>query len=234
MLAASALSLGFSAPAEQFINSKEAIASLNADGATWVAGENEFFAGKTYADAKKLLGTQFPSEVELAALHAESDLSHLDAVKDVPACRVSSRSRAAATSAGSRSAGRPTRGCRRSEASSSWVASSSARLKKLSWLQRRLRPERRLERRRRKIVLHAEGGLMARGRARPPANSRALAPPRTASSSGVPRAGARERRRHIRGAPALGDAQRGAVRSLEKRRTVRVGARPQSAAPPRG
>ena len=85
MLAASALSLGFSAPAEQFINSKEAIASLNADGATWVAGENEFFAGKTYADAKKLLGTQFPSEVELAALHAESDLSHLDAVKDVPA-----------------------------------------------------------------------------------------------------------------------------------------------------
>ena len=86
MLSLSQITTSFSAPAEQLINSKEAIASLNADASsTWVAGENEFFNGKSYADAKMLLGTTFPSEAELAALFKESDVSHLDAVKDVPA-----------------------------------------------------------------------------------------------------------------------------------------------------
>eukprot|EP00937_MAST-01D_sp_MAST-1D-sp2_P005308 g5308.t1 len=67
------------------INDPEAIKALNADGDTWVAGANPFFEGKTWEDVSGLLGTTFPSDEELAALHAASDLSHLDGVKDPPA-----------------------------------------------------------------------------------------------------------------------------------------------------
>eukprot|EP00937_MAST-01D_sp_MAST-1D-sp2_P006131 g6131.t1 len=67
------------------INDPEAIRALNADGDTWVAGANPFFEGKTWEDVSGLLGTTFPSDEELAALHAASDLSHLDGVKDSPA-----------------------------------------------------------------------------------------------------------------------------------------------------
>jgi len=72
------------APATQ-INTKSNIDALNAEPSSWVAGHNEFFANKTFGDAKLLLGALFPSEEERAALHAASDLSHLTSVKDVPA-----------------------------------------------------------------------------------------------------------------------------------------------------
>ena len=76
--------LAASATAE-LINDAQRIKDLNADGDSWVAGENEFFAGKTFDDVKGLLGTTFPSDAELAAIHAASDLSHLDGVRDPPA-----------------------------------------------------------------------------------------------------------------------------------------------------
>lgn len=69
----------------QLINDAERINALNANNDTWVAGENAFFEGKSFEDVKYLLGTTFPSDAELVAIHAASDLSHLEDVGAPPA-----------------------------------------------------------------------------------------------------------------------------------------------------
>lgn len=59
--------------------------AFNQEKDTWVAGYNTFFEGKTYRDAKALLGTNFPDEEELATLLSTAKpQAHYDAVKDVP------------------------------------------------------------------------------------------------------------------------------------------------------
>ena len=85
MLSIVTQSFGFTAPDAALINAPETIAALNSDNsAPWAAGFNPRFEGMTYADAKPLLGTTFPSDEEIEAIFASPETRLGDSGRDVP------------------------------------------------------------------------------------------------------------------------------------------------------